>query len=229
MDAERGRTATAPRPERPRANRRRPRRAAGRQYSRFVGAMRLLLPIFAGSLIALVIAWPQFQDEQGKTFALNNAAKLDVIDQTGQRLTQAKFTGVDNSNQPYTVTADTVAQASNETDLIDLSNPQADITLNQGAWLTLSAPDGTYSKGDGKLNLSGGVNIFHDQGYEFYSPAATIELKQNLAYGDERVEGHGPFGEVEATGFRISDQGKKLYFKGKTRLLLYPSAKKAAQ
>ena len=44
--------------------------------------------------------------------------------------------------------------------------------------------------------------------------------------GDEPVRGQGPFGTLEAEGFRILDRGKRLVLSGKSRLVLYPVARK---
>ncbi len=47
--------------------------------------------------------------------------------------------------------------------------------------------------------------------------------------GEEHVSGQGPFGHVEAAGFRVLDRGATIIFTGKTDLYLEPNARKASQ
>ena len=46
--------------------------------------------------------------------------------------------------------------------------------------------------------------------------------------GDEPISGQGPFGNLQAEGFRISEHGKTMYFTGKAKLVIHPSAAGAA-
>ena len=66
--------------------------------------------------------------------------------------------------------------------------------------------------------------MFHDGGFELHSPSALIDLKAGRATGDERVEGHGPSGAIDADGFRVLDGGARILFGGHARLTLRPDA-----
>ncbi len=197
-----------------------PLKKAGGRYSRFVQLMKLILPAIAVLLAATVVILPQIQ-ERAEGFRLGLAA-ISVTDSSGQKLVNARYTGADSKKQPYTVTADTAAPLDAQSNTIALDKPKADITLDNGTWIALSALAGLYSRPDQMLELSGGVNLFHDSGYEFRTTMALVDLAKGAAYGDKAVEGQGPFGTVKSAGFQVLDKGARIVFTGKSTLTLYP-------
>jgi lipopolysaccharide export system protein LptC len=199
-------------------------RHAGKRYSRFVWLMKVVLPSIAVVLVVLVVAWPQFRGVR-EGFRIE-IAKLKLPFSGGQHLAHARFTGVDRRNRPFTVTADSAVQAEGQPDVVDLARPKADITLADGAWVAATAAQGTYLKHDEVLRLEGQVDLFHDTGFEMHTPSATVDLKNGTAAGDAPVEGHGPSGALNASGFRIFDGGKRILFTGKARLVLTPEAER---
>ena len=196
---------------------------SGGAYSRFANSMRIALPIFAGAIMILVVAWPQLV-ERPKRFALG-VSKVTVNDSGGQQIVNARFTGTDQEQRPFTITADTASQAVNTAGVIDLAFPKADITLQSGVWIAVSAETGLYDKKSQVLDLKGAVNLFHDEGYELHTTSARVELDKGEASGNDPVSGQGPFGRLNSTGFRILDRGKRLIFSGKSKLVLFPAAK----
>ena len=193
-------------------------------YSRFVWAMRVVLPSVALVLLGLILVWPQLSiKEEGFSLGFSSVStdRLDALS-----MINARYFGTDESNQPFTVTADTATEEDPGLTLVRLDNPKADIALKDGTWLVLSSNLGFYQQKANTLDLVGEVNLFHDGGYEIGTGAATVELKKGLAGGDEPVVGHGPFGELHADGFRLIDKGKRIFFLGKVRVTLYPGAQK---
>jgi len=191
------------------------------RYSRFVTLMRLVLPVFATALLALVVAWPQMRNrDAGFQLGYSN---LSVDEAESLRMLNPRYAGLDDNQLPYQVTAEVASQDSPKADTIALEKPKADMTQTDGSWVALEAAIGHYGQKSELLDLSGGVNLFHDSGYEFNSPSARIHLDKGMAEGQERVVGHGPLGEIEAEGFRLVDKGKTIFFTGKSRLLMYPS------
>ena len=183
--------------------------------------MRITLPVIAGLITLMVIAWPQL-GEKPKQFSVG-INRVTTNDSGGQQIINARFTGTDRAQRPYTVTADTAAQVQSSPNLVDLSFPKADITLRNGAWMALSAETGLYDRDEQMLSLKGAVNLFHDTGYELHTSAARIDLAQGIASGEEPVSGHGPLGTLTSGGFRVLDRGKRLIFTGKSRLVLFPA------
>jgi lipopolysaccharide export system protein LptC len=194
-------------------------------YSRFVTLAKLLLPTVAVALIAAVFVWPQLQSREGG-FNLG-FAELKIGDAERLRMINPRYTGLDQNQLPYEVTAEIANQDSPKADDIGLEKPKADMTLSDGTWIAIEAPLGNYGQKSQMLDLSGGVNLFHDSGYEFNSPTARIDLAKGLAEGHERIVGHGPFGDAEGEGFRLLDKGKTIIFTGKSKVVLYPEGEDA--
>lgn len=193
-----------------------------RWYSHFVGAMKVLLPLIALVLIALVVLWPYLKTEDLK-FRIGFAA-LNLGEDKDPAMINPRYVGTDKDNQPYTITADLARRITDSNGRVELEMPKADITLKDGTWLVLTAQTGVYDRENRTLDLKGKVNLYHDAGYEFLTSAAKIDLHTDAASGDQPVEGHGPFGVLHAQGFRMIDKGKTILFTGKSKLTLYPGA-----
>lgn len=209
-------------------HRARRRAAAGSRgrYSRFVTLAKVVLPAAAVTLVAAVMIWPQLQTRDGG-FSLG-FADLRIGDAERLRMVNPRYTGLDQNNLPYELTAEAANQDSPKADDIGLEKPKADITLSDGTWIAIEAPLGNYGQKTQMLDLTGGVNLFHDSGYEFTSPSARIDLSKGVAEGSERIVGHGPFGDAEGEGFRLLDKGKTIIFTGKSKMVLYPEADEKA-
>jgi len=191
-------------------------------YSAFVGTMKVVLPAIAVGLILLVLAWPQFRSaDQGFRISVSKIASEDV---QNLRMINPRYQGIDKKGEPYSITAAIATKSNPSSDVIELEKPQADITLTRGNWVSLRADYGTYREQDQVLDLVGGVDLYHDAGYEFRTLSARADLKTNSAEGDDPVAGEGPFGQIRSQGFRIYDKGERVVFTGKAWLLLRPRA-----
>ena len=76
------------------------------------------------------------------------------------------------------------------------------------------------------LRLVGGVDLFHDDGYVFRTDEARIDFRNGAASGEPPVSGQCPFGSIDAEGCRIGDNGDRIIFNGKSRLVIFPAATK---
>ncbi len=228
VSAER-RTRPSGRPSgrRPDAGRQPPRLSLTNRYSVFVGFMKVLLPATAAALMLLVVAWPQFVIEE-EGFRLS-VSKLAPDQAESLTMLNARFEGLDERNRPYAVTADIATQSENDTDLVTLERPKADITLEDGAWLALTAKSGEYHKEAQVLDLTGSVNLFHDKGFELRTESARVRLDEGMAEGAQPVEGQGSIGTIQAEGFRVLDRGARIFFLGRSHLVIERAAQEAAQ
>lgn len=193
-------------------------RRAERPLAGVIGIAKWILPVIALALIGLVIAWPQLLSVTDE-FQIGFAT-VDDVGRENQAMVNARYIGVDENDRPFTVTAATANRRSPNSPLVDLELPQADITLEDGAWVTLTAHSGIYDQVQKTLRLDGGVNIFHDTGYELRTRTAEVDLNAGSAEGNDPVEGQGPFGFLNAEGFRLRGRGEKIFFTGDARLLI---------
>ena len=203
-------------------------RAGGyKWYSRFVQMMKVLLPVVAAFLIVLILVWPYLRSEDLR-FRLSFAA-LTANKNEDPSMVNPRFLGIDKENQAYSITADLARNLTVGTSSVELEMPKADITLEDGTWLVLTAKNGVFRQAKKTLDLTGAVNLFHDSGYEFQTSKANIDLQKGLARGSAAVRGQGPFGELQGEGFRLVDKGKTIVFTGKSKLVIYPGMGKSAK
>lgn len=188
------------------------------RYSKFVGTMRLALPAVAIVLLLLVLVVPLFRggDDQFKPGELVTKA----LGPDSLSMTNARYSGTDAKGQPYSVSAKGVRERTGDDKRVELAAPQADVTLESGTWISLSAQSGLYDRSGDKLDLSGEVSVFQDQGYELHTESMSINLKTGNATSRAAVDGQGPFGELKATGFDLQEKGDVVMFTGPARVIL---------
>jgi len=192
----------------------------GGGYSRFVAAMKLLLPAVALGLVMLVAVWPRlqatFQSLHFKTSRLDLREALDL------RMVNAHYARLDKRHRPFVLTSDVARQSPQHTELVSLEGPKADITLKSGAWLMATSVTGVYLSPSQALDLFGNVKIFHDRGYELTTDSAHVDIAAGTAESHDPVQGQGVFGDVESEGFRLLDHGQIIIFTGNAKLHMIP-------
>ena len=191
---------------------------AGRLYGQFVGFMKVVLPTIATALLLIVIIWPQLNEQRDK-FEIG-IVKLEKGAAENLRMVKARYTGVDRSKRPFSITAEEAEQADPKLPIIELIQPKADLVMENGTWIAVTAEIGNYNRATQLLELSGTVNLFHDKGYEFRTASAILDLRAGDAIGTEPVQGQGPFGYLQAESFVIRNRGERIEFHGNTQVIL---------
>jgi lipopolysaccharide export system protein LptC len=130
----------------------------------------------------------------------------------------ARFSGRDDRNRSFTVTADKARQKSSDSTIIHLVQPKADLDLTDGRQVAIRAVSGIYVRGDQLLNLAGDVTVSDNRGFEFRTSSASVDLGKHTATGDAPVTGRGPSGDITSEGFQVLDDGDRVIFTGKTNL-----------
>jgi lipopolysaccharide export system protein LptC len=188
------------------------------RYSRFVGVMKVALPIAAAALLALVLAWPRLSQLDDKFHI--GFARLSPRDVETLSMLNARYYGLDAQNKPFSVTADIAVQEPGNQDLVHLQAPKADFVGSGGANVLIEANTGLYHQSTKMLDLTGSVSLFHDTGYEFHTEAAQVDLAHNTARGDLPVFGFGPNGQIQGQGFETKDRGQRIVFTGQSQMSL---------
>lgn len=206
--------AEAPTPTRRRAG------GAGPRWS--VGLAKRLLPLGALALLSSVALWPEISRTTEHAKLLVRHGGLEA--ESGV-LTDPAYHGVDAQGRPFTLTADTAHQVSN--DRVNLVSPKGDSTLPSGSWLMVQSRQGVYTqRPTSTLDLSDQVQLYRDDGTTMRTESATVDLKAGAANGAEQVHAEGPFGTLDAQGFSMTDRGTVLQFTGPGRLVLNAAGRK---
>lgn len=190
-----------------------PGRLARRRFA--VNVMKWTLPAGALLLLSSMALWPELDRlrDQERISLQRMASAVG-----GATLTDARYRGVDEQGRPYTLTAATAQQVTD--DRIDLTTPKGDVTLANGTWLMLQSKRGVYLQNTNQLDLSRDVTLYRDDGTTVTTASASIDLKQDAAAGAEPTHAEGPFGTLDAQGFTITDKGTAIEFTGPAHLVL---------
>jgi lipopolysaccharide export system protein LptC len=137
----------------------------------------------------------------------------------GSHMQTARFRGVDQNGEPYTVTAASAdEQGSN---LVTLNAPIGDLTQKAGDWLMLKSDHGVYDQRSQVLQLDGHVTLYRNDGTIVTTPHAAVDLRLGTASSDEPVQVQGPFGTLTSQkGFSLIDRGAQITFLGNATLTL---------
>ncbi|MGX9966106.1 LPS export ABC transporter periplasmic protein LptC [Roseomonas sp. F4] len=182
-----------------------------------VSVAKRVLPLAAVCLLAAVALWPELDSaaDRGRVaFRRVLQAAPDAL-----RIVDPRYQGVDEQNRPYTVTASVATQGGNE-DVVALDAPRADLLMGDGAWVYLESREGRFNRPVNRLDLAGQVTVHHDDGTQFVTETAEVDLKAGAAAGDSPVAAQGPFGNLTAEGFRLFDRGQVVIFTGRARAVL---------
>jgi lipopolysaccharide export system protein LptC len=191
-----------------------------RRYGRFVGLAKWLLLAVAMVVVVVVLSWPgSFTGRAG--FQIDFANLPGVVDGSLTML-NPRYSGTDKSGRPYTVTAETARQDEQDQRRVTMQTLQADLTMTDGTWLSLTAERGVYDQTRQTLRLDGPIDVFSDRGYEFHGIGAEVDLATGTAVTNQPVHGHGPFGNLRANRMTAREQGQYLLFEGDVRTRLLP-------
>ncbi len=180
-----------------------------------VGGFKRLLPLVALGLLVLVAMWPEIgrQADRARMSWRVTQSNGDI----GQ-LTDARYHGVDEHGQPYTITAAAARQIGD--DRVDMTAPVGDLSLQSGGWAMAEGDTGVYMQKGGQLDLSGNVQLYRDDGTVLQTDAASVDTKEGAAASAERTHVEGPFGTLDAQGFSLVDRGNVVHFNGPGRMVL---------
>jgi lipopolysaccharide export system protein LptC len=192
------------------------RRPPPRARSHAVRLLRVVLPLAAIGLLGVVAFWPQIGTDVPPPPPV-------VARPEGPEMTDPRFFGTDRQDRPFTITANRASQSGADAGSpVDLDAPDAQIKLGDGSTVRVTARTGRFDQPNQRLRLDGDVEVVQDRGYDMRGQELQVELESGDLRSDRPVAGKGPNGEVAGQGLQITDQGRKIVFTGRSRLLLHP-------
>lgn len=186
--------------------------------SQKVSVAKRLLPAAGLLLLAALIAAPELRSgPEADRVAYRIDQAMGGL--PASKLLGAKYHGVDAQGQPYTVTANSAVELS-END-VRLTAPVGDITLKSGAWLMAKSAAGVYRQQSGTLSLTGGVTLYRNDGLILTTPDMQVDLHAGSAQTSAPAAVQGSFGTLNAqNGFILTNRGANVTFKGPATLVL---------
>lgn len=190
------------------------RRKVGSSYSHFVRVAKFLLPLIALGLILSVVLWPRLNPKPLVDTALQ-------VEQQVAAMVSPRFVSTDRAGRPYSIIAAQAEELRGPGDIVDLMQPEGEITMADGRWLAVMSDTARLDRDTDVLQLDGRVNLFRDDGIQFVTEQAFIHINAGTAWGDLPVVVSGPFGVVRGQGFRYVDDAGQIVFTGRSDLLLH--------
>jgi lipopolysaccharide export system protein LptC len=192
------------------------------RYSKFVALMKRVLSLGAFLIIAAVLAF-FFVQRQPRQLSMSYE-KLGRIE-NDLAMVKPKLTGTDAKGNPFVITAEMAVQDSKNPKKASLQNLEADLVLEKNGWINARAKTGMVDMAVGQLELSGGIDVFTDTGYELHSQSASMNLKQSEVHGHQPVTGRGPEGTFRADKFHADRNTNLLTLTGNVQMKFYGSLK----
>jgi lipopolysaccharide export system protein LptC len=177
-----------------------------------VTRLRVVLPAASAFILLGLCIWPVLHRDKILSKALKQVPDIMIEN--------LNYAGTDSKNQPYSISAGKAIKPAGTTDLYDLERPQAEITLDNGSWVSGKSLFGRYDKENNHLWLGGDVQIFHDKGFQFTTDELQADLNERMAWGEKPVLIQGGFGEIRGLGFRLLDSGNVMVIKGPAKAYL---------
>jgi len=196
-------------------------------YSLLVRFLKVALPVSALGLVVLVALWPELSGTKQRIEA--NLPKIERDDGGLVTMLDARLTGLDDDNQRFNLRAAAATRIPEREDLVELDLPDGDLLLSDGTWLALTANSGLMDRTAETVDLMGDVNLFHDEGHEFITTNAQVDMASGRAHGVAPVKGQSPMGAMRSQGFEVSDNGDVIRFTGKAWMLIKQGALAGAE
>lgn len=187
-------------------------------YSKTIRLLRLILPVIALIMIAVVFVWPNL--DKTNEFVIEQQEAPSLKEATNELL-NPRFESVDKNGNPFIILAEKATQSPNNENRVMLENPTGDITLTNNAQLKISAQNGAYEQAKGTLNLEGQVDIAHSDGYRLQTTALNLDFENNQFKSDQTVDIKSHIGTLNAAGVHADGKKSILTFTGPARLTLY--------
>jgi lipopolysaccharide export system protein LptC len=187
------------------------------RYSNFVRIMKRALPIAAGVVVAAVLIYT-LQPRETNQWAMTWENQTEI--ENDLTMVRPRLLGADENGSPFTVTADTAVQDGPTALKVRLNNVRAQITMQDGLWVRLDARQGYVDSEKQELDLTGGIRLTADGGYEAHTTNAHFDLAAGTVTGRNPVSGRGPYGTYRARGFELRKEQRQLVFTGGVSMLL---------
>lgn len=191
-----------------------------RRYSIYVIILKFVLPITALAMAVALFLYPAMTGN-GKKIVLV-AQETKTAPKTSPIMSKPKFIGTDSQNQPYQISAKQAIQE--KVNLLTLEEINADITLNNGDWISAVAGSGNYDSIQHQVNLFDEVNLYlvepTGNTYQAYTKNAFIDADKGILQSNDPVTIKSDAVELDAQSFIVEREKKKITFKGPVRLVI---------
>lgn len=192
-----------------------------RRHSIFIFILKFVLPLTALGLAALLFIYPALSGKAKKLVLVAQEVK-NIKPGEDPAMINPKFLGVDSKNQPYQINAKQAVQE--KTGILVLEDVTADMTLEDGKWLSVVAHNGRYDAKNQWISLDDDVNIFmideKSNTYQVTAKDTYIDLAASTMKSDNPVRLQSTLMNFTAQNFILDNKKEKITFKGPVKLII---------
>ncbi len=193
---------------------------SARRYSVFVKVMKGALPMAAlalGVVVLIYVLQPRETGRMALTFERMGRVEGDLA------MVKPRLSGTDDDGLPYLVTAASAAQEERGSNRVRLETVVADISLKDGTALHVTATKGIVDTKLHLLDVSGGIRVTSQDGYDARTESAKADLKAGTLHGESHIVAQGKLGRITAERFALDRETRQLRFSGNVQMLIYNS------
>ena len=186
-----------------------------------VRKLRIIFPVVAACLLVSVLVFSDRKDP------IEAKPIEEVIPQKmgENELINAEFNAQDEQDRPFSITSERAFQDEVDSNDVKLEKPIANMKFDDGTRVSLKGKNGTYKQEEQLLHLKGDVKFIHDEGYELNTTEVDIDIEKQTAISKVPVTGHGPAGDIKASGLNANGKDAIFIFEGPATLILTPEEK----
>jgi len=193
---------------------------SARSHSGRVRAAKLALPVLAVAIVLGTGAWMWLS-------RLAPDIGVDIADTAirGGKLVMAnpKLDGLTSDDRPYSVRAARAIQSLSGGDGIDLERLQADVPLNADVNARIVAAAGLYDSESNTLDLRDSITVQTDDGMRAELQSAKVNFENGRLSTLDPVRISMPGAVIEADRLTVEENGRRLFFESRVRLVVEPS------
>lgn len=186
-----------------------------RSYSSFINLTKKILICVSIFLIILI-----FSNRTSENRNVSKNSKSENNEAIQQVITNPRFIGSDSKNRPYTLVAKEAKKIKSKLNIYELIHPEGNLINKNGQYINVKSLEGIFNQESEVLSLNDNVILENHDGYVFKTESASIDLNREHIFGDRDITGRGPRGFIKSQGFEINEQGKQIFFLGRSTLFL---------
>ncbi|MEO1089999.1 MAG: LPS export ABC transporter periplasmic protein LptC [Pseudomonadota bacterium] len=189
-------------------------------YSGFVRFMRIMLPVAALGILAVIVLWPRLQGlDTG--LIVPQVGDLDLEADGRVRLDQPRYVGRGDDGDAFSVEAEAGRVDPRAPNRIELERMRADLPGSDERQVELRAAEALYDRDQDTLDLGGEVRLVTSDGYELRTTSAHVDVANGTVATTAPVDGDGPTGTIVADRMDAADGGAVITFRGNVHVVIH--------
>jgi lipopolysaccharide export system protein LptC len=186
---------------------------AARRHSRFVRALRVILPAGSVTVLAVLVLIAWFTP-------LRTLSKIPgqfdsvVVSGTKIMMEQPRLSGFTRDARGYQMTARSAAQDLTKPDLVELEGIRAKVEMQDSGPIEITAATGVYDTKNELLRLNRDIVLTTASGYEGQFSEADVDIRKGRVVSEKPVFLKLTNGKLNANRMEMLNNGEVVIFDG---------------